>query len=250
MKNIFFFFSKEETDEKVANNRLLSHAAGLAGQNSTYNFITSRLFVFLNTVLQIPAEKTGIITGVSSLWDAINDPFIGSLIDNRKYKPGNKLRPFLIYTPIIIGIITILMFTDFGFNQSQTIFFVLIMYILFDVFYSFQDIAIWGMASLSSPNSIERARVTQWISIGAGAGSTVASIFPSVREILVSNNIATEKQAYFFGSVLFGFGGMLVAMLAYRMKEKVAYEPPEKVDIIKSIVDVSDNKTLLLMSLA
>lgn len=251
MKNIFsFFFSREETDEKVANNRLLSHAAALAGQNSTYSFITSRLFVFLNTVLQIPAEKTGIITGVSSLWDAINDPLIGSLIDNRKYKPGNKLRPFLLYTPIFIGITTVLMFTDFGFTPSQTIWFVLLMYIIFDSFYSFQDIAIWGMASLSSPSSTERARVTQWISIGAGAGSTIASLFPSIREILVSNNITTEKNAYFLGSVVFGLGGMIVAMLAYRMKEKVEYQPPEKVSIIESILNLRHNRTLLLVSLA
>lgn len=250
MKNIFFFFSKEETAEKVANNRLLSHAIGLAGQNSAYGFISNRLFVFLNTVLQIPSEKTGIVTGVSTLWDAINDPLIGSLIDNRKYKPGNKLRPFLLYTPLLIGLFIVLMFTDFGFNQNQTIAFVLIAYLLFDSLYSFQDIAIWGMASLSSPNSLERARVTQWISIGAGAGGTIASVFPSFREILVSKNIATEKEAYFYGAVIFALGGMAVSMLAYRMKEKVEYKPPEKINILKSLANLRYNKTLLLVSLA
>ncbi len=194
MKNIFFFFSKEETDEKVSNNRLLSHAIGLAGQNSAYNFISSRLFVFLNTVLQIRSEKTGIVTGVSTLWDAINDPLIGSLIDNRKYKPGNKLRPFLLYTPILIGLFIVLMFTDFGFNQSQTIWFVLIAYLLFDSLYSFQDIAIWGMASLSSPNSIERARVTQWISIGAGAGSAIGSLLYIIVIYFVDEDLEKTEE--------------------------------------------------------
>ncbi|MDD7292593.1 MAG: MFS transporter, partial [Clostridiaceae bacterium] len=84
MKNpVKFFFSREESDTKVANNRLLSYAAGLTGQNISYSFISSRLFVFLNTVLNIPAEKTGLITGVSTLWDAINDPLVGTLIDAR-----------------------------------------------------------------------------------------------------------------------------------------------------------------------
>ena len=40
--------------------------------------------------MNIPAEKTGLITGVSTLWDAINDPLVGTLIDARKFKPGNK----------------------------------------------------------------------------------------------------------------------------------------------------------------
>ena len=141
----FFLFSKEESDTKVANNRLLSHAVGLAGQNMAYNLVSSRLFVFLNTVLGMPAEKTGIITGVSTMWDAINDPFIGSLMDHRKHKPGNKLRPFLLWTPAIIGILVTLMFVDWGFDTNKTILYILILYILFDTFYSFQDIAIWGV---------------------------------------------------------------------------------------------------------
>ena len=91
----FFLFSKEESETKVANNRLLSYAVGLSGQNMTYGFISSRLFVFLNTVLGIPASKTGMITGISTMWDAINDPLIGSIMDHRKYKPGYKMRPFL-----------------------------------------------------------------------------------------------------------------------------------------------------------
>ena len=47
----FFLFSKEESETKVANNRLLSYAVGLTGQNMTYSFISQRLFVFLNTWL-------------------------------------------------------------------------------------------------------------------------------------------------------------------------------------------------------
>ena len=82
--NPFFLFSREESETKVANDRLLSYAVGLTGQNITYNFISTRLFVFLNTVKKIPAEKTGIITGISTLWDAINDMLFGYLIDRTK----------------------------------------------------------------------------------------------------------------------------------------------------------------------
>ena len=146
----FFLFSKEESETKVANNRLLSYAVGLSGQNMTYGFISSRLFVFLNTVLGIPASKTGMITGISTMWDAINAPLIGSIMDHRKYKPGYKMRPFLIWTAPIIGILSMLMFVDFGLSENKTVLVVLILYLLFDMFYSFQDIAIWGLSALSS----------------------------------------------------------------------------------------------------
>ena len=50
--NPFFMFSREESETKVANDRLLSYSAGLAGQNMTYNFVSNRLFVYLNTILK------------------------------------------------------------------------------------------------------------------------------------------------------------------------------------------------------
>lgn len=189
----FFLFDNTESDTKVSNTRLLSYAAGLTGQNMTYNFVSTRLFVYLNTILKIPSEKTGIITGVSTLWDAVNDPLIGGLIDRRKHKPGQKLRPFLLWTPLIIGLLVFLMFVDFGFKETQTIAFVLALYILFDIFYSLQDISIWGIAAMSSPDSNERRRVIQWITISAGLGGTVAGLFPTFKDIVVTNSIMSEK---------------------------------------------------------
>ncbi len=246
----FFLFSKEESETKVANNRLLSYAAGLAGQNMTYNFIQGRLFVFLNTILGIPAEKTGMITGISTMWDAINDPLIGSIMDHRKYKPGYKMRPFLIWTAPIIGIISVLMFVDFGLTETQTILMVLILYILFDAFYSFQDIAIWGLSALSTPSAIERRRVAQWISIGAGAGGTVAGVYPMLKDLLVQSGIISEKNTYLLFAFIFGLGGMLISMLAYRMKEKVEYTPEDNKGVLKSLWNLRHNKTLIIICLA
>lgn len=249
--NPLFMFSREESETKVANDRLLSYAAGLTGQNMTYNFVSNRLFVYLNTILKIPSEKTGWITGVSTLWDAINDPIVGGLIDRRKHKPGMKMRPFLLWTPVIIGILVFLMFIDFGLPEAQTIAFVLVLYILFDVFYSLQDISIWGIAAMSSPDSVERRRVIQWISIAAGFGGTIASLFPTIKDLFVKSEIMSEKHTYIFGAAIFGLGGMIIAMLAYRMKEKV--EPgdaEEKSSILKDITDLRHNKTLIIVCLA
>ncbi len=246
----FFIFSKEESETKVANDRLFSYAFGLTGQNMTYSFISTRLFVFLNTILGIPAKKTGMITGISTLWDAINDPLIGSIMDHRKYKPGYKMRPFLIWTAPIIGIISVLMFVDFGLTENQTVLMVLLLYLLFDAFYSFQDIAIWGLSALSTPSAIERRRVAQWISIGAGTGGTIAGLYPMLKDMIVKSNAISEKNTYLVFALIFGLGGMLISMLAYRMKEKVEYTPEDNRGILKSLWNLRHNKTLIIICLA
>ncbi len=150
--NPLFFLSRKESDTKVANDRLLSYGLGLTGQNMTCSFVANRLFVYLNTILKIPPVKTGFITGISTIWDAINDPLVGGLIDIRRHRPGYKLRPFLLWTPPIIAVIVLLMFIDFGLTQGQAIALTLVLFLLYDTFFSLQDISIWGMAALSSPD--------------------------------------------------------------------------------------------------
>ena len=251
MKNpIKFLFSSEESDTKVANNRLLSYAIGLAGQNMNYNFVSQRLFVFLNAVMGIKPEKTGWITSISTLWDAVNDPIIGTLIDSRKFKPGRKLRPFLLYLPPLIGVLTALMFFDFGMNETQTIVMVVAVYLMVDIFYSVQDVALWGMLPLSSPHSEERARVSQWVTIGAGAGASIAGLFPTIKDMIINSGLATEKNAYFIGAAVFGFGGMIISMLAYRMKEKVYTQAEERESVLKTLSTLRYNKTLIIICLA
>ena len=204
----------------------------------------------MNTVLNIPAEKTGLITGVSTLWDAINDPLVGTLIDARKFKPGNKLRPLILYTSPIIGVLTALMFFDFHLSVTATIVLIMALYLVYDIIYSVQDVAMWGLLPLSSPNSQERARVSQWVSIGAGLGSAIGGLFPSIRSILVSKAGFSEQSAYFFGAVCFGFGGMILSMLAYRMREKVNYVQEKKVSVLDSLKSLRHNRTLIIICLA
>ena len=74
------------TEGYVDNRSLFAYAAGIAGQNMHYGIISGWLFYFCNTVLKISAEAVGMITSISRLWDSINDPIIGALIDRHTFK--------------------------------------------------------------------------------------------------------------------------------------------------------------------
>ena len=249
IKNLF---SKDAEEGYVANRNLFCYAAGLTGQNMTYSFQTSWWFYFCTTILRIDSVRVGKIQGAARIWDAVNDPVIGSILDNHRFKNGEKLRPYLILTPAIIGIITLIMFFDFGLSPAWMVTVSLIAYILWDLVYSVQDVALWGMLPLSSPHSHERGRVSQWISIGAGSGGAVASLF----QLMDSQNFRdmtgiSEKWMIFIGAVIFAFGGELISILAHKVPEQVRTdEKQESVGVLKSIAVLRHNKVLLLISLA
>lgn len=235
----------------VDNRSLFAYAAGIAGQNMHYGLISGWLFYFCNAVLKISAEAVGMITSISRLWDSVNDPIIGALIDRHTFKKsGEKLRPYLLYLPAIIGVLSLLMFKDWGVGGNKPIIIILVFYLIWDLFYSMQDVALWGMLALSSPRSEERARVAQWTAIGVTAGGALAGLVPLVKDIAVNNFGATDKSFFFGAALVLGLGGQLISMSAYKMKESVKNENKEKESLFEAIFVLRHNKTMLLISLA
>ena len=251
MKNpLKFFFSKEAEEGYVPNRNLFAYAAGLTGQNMTYSFQNSWWFYFCTTILKIKPEKVGIIQGMSRIWDAINDPLVGALIDRRRCKSGEKLRPYLIYFPPFIGIVSLILFMNLRLGENAAMAVMVAAYLVWDVLYSVQDVALWGMIPLSSPHSHERARVAQWVSIGAGAGGVVVMVF----QLIDSQNFRdatglSESTVLFIGAMIFCLGGELISMSSYKMHELVHTEQPKE-NLWKTISVLRHNKTLLLISLA
>lgn len=233
----------------VSTKNLLAYAVGLAGQNMSYGYTSGWLFYYMTSILKIDSVIVGIITSVSRVWDSVNDPIVGALIDRHKFRSGEKLRPILLYTPLIIGILSAMMFIPYKLSTAALIAIICVEYLLWDLFYSFQDTALWGMVSVSSPLGDERARVSQWVTIGAGAGWTVASFFQIFRSFCSGTFGMSDVAIFAVFGLAFGLGGELLSLFAYRMKETVD-TPKSEESILEAIFVIRHNKKLLLISLA
>ena len=246
----FFLFSKETKGEGyVPNNEIFAYASGLAGQNMTYGFVSGWLRYFCINLLHMDPVKVGSVFTLSHVWDAINDPIIGAIVDRRNHKPYMKLRPYHIAFPPILGLISLAMFFNFNLSENMQVAYLLTTYFIFDFFYSFQDVALWGLIPLSSPHSDERSRVAQWVSIGAGAGGVVVGAFQIIRSALNSAGLS-DASVFFICAIVFCVGGELISMNAYRMKERVAMPPKKGESVLQSLLVLRHNPTLLLISLA
>ncbi len=232
----------------VTNGKLLAYSTGLAGQNISYGYVSGWLFYFMTSILGINSVVVGIITSISRAWDSVNDPIVGAMVDKHRFKNGEKLRPIVLFTPPVIGVISALMFMPYG-NSKAAVIIICAEYLIFDLFYSFQDTALWGMVAVSSPSSEERGKVAQWVSIGAGAGATLAGAFQILRSICTNSFGMGDVAIFAMFGVIFGFGGQLLSMTAHRMKENVE-APRSEESILEAIFVLRHNKTLLLISLA
>ena len=100
------------------------YLVGMFGQNVIYNIVATGLYFYFQNVICLPAMALGWIFALARVWDAVNDPMMGTIVDRPSTKWG-KCRPYLIIFPAIICVITILCFLNKNYaeatSQSQRI---------------------------------------------------------------------------------------------------------------------------------
>ena len=155
----------------------LSYAAGDFGCNMSFSLKgTVQTFWLVYMALE-----TGLLSAlllIVQIWDAINDPIIGSMIDadHRKYKMGK------FKTYILIGAIGLLVAGALVFIPApnaavwvKAMLFV-VGYIIWDACYTVANVPYGSMLSLVTEDAGERSQLSTWRSVGSIAGNLVPNI--------------------------------------------------------------------------
>lgn len=142
-----------------------AYLVGMCGQNIVYAVISAGLSFYFQSVIFLPAMAISLISIISKMIEFVSDPIMGYCIDITRTKRG-KCRPYLMYTPIPIGILAILLFMNFQYSSENSFlkntFIILwagVGTIIFGILYSAGDVALWSYPSLMANNSDERNRL-------------------------------------------------------------------------------------------
>lgn len=180
---------------------------GMVGQNMIYNIINTGLVYYLGQVIFIPAMATSIIFAVARIWDAINDPMMGTICDHTHSKWG-KCKPYLMFVPGVVCIITILNFVNAQYTSASTpgakvliVAWAGIAYILYGMSYTAGDIPLWGVTALMTDNEKDRANILSLARIAAGLGGglvllTITNVSQALGRVLMErmDDPATAMQ--------------------------------------------------------
>lgn len=238
----------------ISKNEKANYYFGLTGQNIVYSLIGASFFTyFLTDIASFPTLAVTIMTVVMKVWDGVNDPIVGSFVDKHSFKNGEKLRPFLSYTPLPVGVFTVLMFIVFSTKESLLwlrIAYFVIMYICWDLAYTFQDVAIWGITACVSPDSDERDRFVQWArTFGSISYGMFSMGIPMVLEIVVNKTGTTMRLMVVVFAVIFGLGGSMISLRCSRAQERVRVNINEQqASLTESFSLLFKNKMMLLVT--
>lgn len=121
--------------------------AGTLGRDMFYAFEANALIYYLSNILNLPREifiATSLVFTVLRVFDALNDPLMGLIVDNIDSKHG-KFKPPMLVGALGAAACYLILFYDFGFRNFLFPLIFAIAYLGWDLFFGLNDIAYWSM---------------------------------------------------------------------------------------------------------
>jgi GPH family glycoside/pentoside/hexuronide:cation symporter len=169
--------------EKIRLREKLGFTGFSISNNIVYHFKSSYYLFFLTNVLKINIIIAGTILAIGTIWDAVNDPIVGYIALNRRFKNGERCRPFALWFSVPWAATLVSLFSNFGTSEYVSAAIALAGYFVFELFNTFVGIPYSAMGSLATNVDSQRKSINVFRNLGGTLGAAIGavSILPLLR---------------------------------------------------------------------
>ena len=164
-----------EQKKYVQKNEMTSFCVAGLGQGMIYALMSSYISDYYLNVLQLTPMFVLLLMLLARVWDAINDPLMGMIVDRSNLKSG-KMLPFIRWALVPIGIVTLLMYLSPNLDKTAMMIYSAIVYVAWGMIYTVGDVSFWGLPNVMTPDSEERSSVISVSKIFNSIGSAVPEV--------------------------------------------------------------------------
>ncbi len=231
----------------------LGFGIGAVGMDLSYGLFNSFLTKYFTDVLLLNATFLLIVPVLARIWDGINDPMMGMIVDNTKSRFG-KFRPWILCGAVLNAVVLTLLFTNPGFEVSSTqvniklYIYAAVMYVLWGMTNTMVDIPYWSMVPALTSDPQKRSVVSAIPRFFSGGGQLIVSVFTvSMVSALGHGNdsLGYSRWAMISGIVL--ILGSIVTVTTTR--EKGALPPKQKFTFSAAFKTIKSNDQLVIFML-
>lgn len=167
----------QEVAERISTRNLIMFPLGTVGRDFLYQLFSSYLLTFIlftKNLTDAQFASVSIIIIVARIFDAFNDPIMGGVVENTRSRWG-KFKPWMLIGAVLTGGVVMAVFSvqlqGWGF-----IGFLAVMYLLFSITFTMNDISYWGMLPSLTTNEHDRNKLTSFAQICASIGIGLSSL--------------------------------------------------------------------------
>ena len=232
----------------------IAYAAGDLGCNMSFA-LKGTMALFWTQVMGMSAWYSLLLV-IVQVWDAINDPLIGSMIDadRRQYK-RNKFLQYIWVGSIGLIVGGACCFLPFPGAPTWAKFIIFIAgYVVWDAFYTIANVPYGSLLSLISKEPADRASLSAWRSIGSLAGNMIPLVV--LKFIIYNEDNSLNGNMVFLAALIMGVLGFMCFQFMIRNtvireeQDVKCNEDQPKFNVIKAMGNFLTNRPAVGATLA
>lgn len=208
----------------------LGYAFGDLASCLVFGLTQSVLNKYYTDVLQISVLHVMVMTVIARIWDAVNDPIWGRIIDRAGRKADGRYRRWILIFSLPVALATVLMFLDVrGLAPAGRLSYIYVTYILFGMLYTCINIPYGSLAQVITSDDKERSSLSVFRSIGSTFGAMPAMVLASMCYVTVDGVKQMSHTKVLVGACVIAALSVVFYLLCHAWtRERVVSEPAPK----------------------
>lgn len=241
-------------DKNLPTKAVLGYSSGALGLSFFYNLMVLYLLYYYTDIFGISAAAAGTMFLAARVWDAVNDPVMGALVDRTRGKRG-KFGPYIFFGTLPLALVVILIFNS-PFREmapAAKLVYAYCTYILFGMLNTLVGIPYNSIQAVLTKDPARRVGVVLGVRVFDMLGALVIAVLamPLIRSI----GGGSEAAGFGKASILFSAVAAAVIYLSYGVSRRrilTRYEEDiltqkEKNTLKKSLAVVLSNRPLIII---
>ena len=242
-----------DSDLRQQKTNLWMYPLGTVGRDMIYNLFTNFILTYILFTRKLDAAQLAAITAIivgARIFDALNDPIMGNIIERTRTKWG-KFKPWLV-----IGILSTSVVVYLAFNTDlqgwSFIWFFGFIYFMYSITYTMHDISYWGMIPSLGRDGHVRNQFTSRATLFAGIGGALAGFL--IPRFTTGAGTLGGSASYAYGRialVICVLAPLFLCFTIFGVRENRDYNktPAPPISFKKIISTIGGNDQLLWIAL-
>lgn len=211
---------------KLSTREVIGYSSVDFAMNLVFQCIALYISYFYTDIFGLKPAHVAILFAVSRIWDAINDPMMGTICERLQPRKG-KYWVYIMWGSIPFGIAAVMTYSTPSFGYVGKVIWAAISYNLLNMLYTFIIQPYISVATLMTNDQNERTRLQSVRMTLAQTGGVVCAIMlPELSKFF--SRYMTLAQGYMVTTIIMAV--LMVCILLWASHQIVERIPPQPVD--------------------
>lgn len=196
------------------------------------------MLFYLTDYAGLAPAAVGTMILIARIWDAVNDPIMGTILDNTKPHPKwGQARPYILFGAIPMVLFFVMIFAvPQNLSATMKLVWSYVAYIGFGMAFTVASISFLSMPMRITMNPDKRITLAMWVSFLSFPTALISALVPAMVKTF-SGSSGNVHQAYLLVSVVFAIVAMCcIVVTFFGVKEKYTQsDRTEKISIVKGL---------------